>query len=156
MFQDQPLRNVKQRPQLLKSWCSCAQPNFQCNWAQNELTLSSFLTNNPEINTSVFSLSTSASSERFNFSRRLSQDIDSRRFACCGRPTLSLQAGFQHLAPVSRHSLNAHTYHSAQVCLCSFDTDHLFAALENSLLVSGLCLAQVSLCSLKQNSGPNP
>ena len=83
--------------------------------------------------------------------RRLPQRIDSQRFPYYGSPTLSFQVDFQHLEPGPWISLNAHTHHSAQVSLCSLDTDCLSSTLENSMLGFGLCLAHVSLCSLKQN-----
>ena len=56
------------------------------------------------------------------------------------------------LAQVSLYFVNAHTQHSAQVSLHQETDYHLLATIENSLLGSGPCLAQVALCSLKQNS----
>ena len=81
-------------------------------------------------------------------------NVSSRRSAYGGSPTLSLQVGFQHLAPVSRYSPNAHTHHSAQVSLCSLDADYLSVTLENSFLCFALCLAEMPLCSMRQNLDP--
>ena len=83
---------------------------------------------------------------------RLSQGIDCWRFAYCGSPASSLHVGSRSLAQVSL-CLIAHT-HAALVSQYSKTDYHLFATLENSLLDSGPCLAQVSMCVRKQNSDP--
>ena len=61
-----------------------------------------------------------------------------------GSPTSSLLVDLQHLAPVSRYSLNAHTHHSAQVSLCvSFY--HSWELVAGFWTLSRACF----MCSLK-------
>ena len=72
-------------------------------------------------------------------SSKLCQCTKNLRLEDCGTQTLSFQVGFRGVA---------------QVSTCSETHCHLLRTLENALLGFGSCLAQVSLCFLKQNSDP--